>query len=390
MTFRSYTTCVDRATYEEPNFSFEEFAAAAGALLAVPTFGISLVVSVAAAMSVLEKATDYMLHGKLVCLGEDECVLGRISSFETVADKSFPDSIDNDFSINLVLAPNALEEFLGHPGPDNYTRVVTDVRAGTQGRLITMQKKMPKPREAKPSDPHYAPMYNDFQFPKYGVPPVYAKKPPTGGKGGPGPKPDPKKYPPAPPTWQVPVFHCECEGTRIHDVATTLEDIGSLGTGGGLCRVEIFGIPVGKALCAIVSAVLVPIVLIAVGVAWANADDGNPDDARTDPQAGELALGDSVLIRGRWVFDAGHTGWNEFHPVRSIQKVPPAPTQATAYERYHAQWCTLSSEAPPRGDTKPTATQAAVLAEQLLPENQWLVHPAIDGCQPHRTPPVIR
>jgi hypothetical protein len=41
-------------------------------------------------------------------------------------------------------------------------------------------------------------------------------------------------------------------------------------------------------------------------------------------------------VRGDWVYDAGHAGWNEVHPVRHVQRldnVPPEFHGATAATR---------------------------------------------------------
>ena len=54
---------------------------------------------------------DYLLGGKLVCLGGDECAIGHITHFEPPSSKSFPANLDNDFSLNILLAPQGLGDF---------------------------------------------------------------------------------------------------------------------------------------------------------------------------------------------------------------------------------------------------------------------------------------
>ena len=71
MSAPQYTECVDRAAYKDPGFGPEIFAAIAGLVLAIPTLGLSLIVSMVALMSVLMKVCEYILYGKLVCLEDD-------------------------------------------------------------------------------------------------------------------------------------------------------------------------------------------------------------------------------------------------------------------------------------------------------------------------------
>jgi hypothetical protein len=90
-----------------------------------------------------------------------------------------------------------------------------------------------------------------------------------------------------------------------------------------------------------------------------------------------------VLVRGDWVFDAGHAGWNEIHPVRYVQRLDnvadefrgAAPADAALVERFKLEvldpWCFEVSR----------AEDPAVIDEQGRPENSWQIHPSIDGCR---------
>src|SRR5262249_44508759 len=94
---------------------------------------------------------DYMLHGKLICLGGDRCAIGRVAGFETVDDKSGFDKIDNDFSINLALCPDPLGSL--QAGKAHYLDNYNMAKASKQGVLITEQAGMPVPRTPFASDP---------------------------------------------------------------------------------------------------------------------------------------------------------------------------------------------------------------------------------------------
>jgi hypothetical protein len=182
-------------------------------------------------------------------------------------------------------------------------------------------------------------------------------------------------------TVDIPVLHCECEGSRISDILGTLETDAFGISGSGFCDFTFVGIPVGSVVCFIAQAVSLPFTLGPAIAAWFLASDGNPDDARTDPNGGELKIGDILVVTGRWVYDAGHTGWNELHPVKTIQKIDPDPAAAPA--DVVKRWCDLLAPVPPPDATPATMTpaQLATALAQQQPANQWTLHPAVDGCQ---------
>jgi hypothetical protein len=372
MAFKSYTTCVQAGDYEDLDMTLEEVGAAS-ALLAG---GAASVLAISFAVSALEKACNYMLHGKLVCLGGDRCAVGTLVQFETTSEKSFPDDIDNDFSMNLMLWPFFLEDFVDETDFSKaYGRVTSDP---DQGALVTERPGMPKPHEADDGS-RYDPYKADVD-----IVDAYA----IGGFN---------TMVPLTHSIKVPVLHCECEGSRIHDILQTLEDIGGFGT--GICGWKPLGIPIGKVVCTIVQTLLAPIVLAALTIAWFAADEGNADDARTDPEAGELKLGNIVVITGRWVYDAGHTGWNEFHPVKTIQKISESPFGPEPGADLFKRWCTLTSEVPPPDRDGPgeqpasmTPGQQDTWDAQQRAEHRWVLHPAVDGCRGSEEPepPIIR
>jgi hypothetical protein len=395
MSAPQYTECVDRAAYEDPGFGPEIFVAVAGLVYAIGTFGISLIFSMVAAMSALMKVCDYILYGKLVCLEDDRCAVGRVASFETVDDKSGVDKLDNDFSINLLLAPHHLGEFSFGTKKTNYESLKNDTTSwgfgDLPGKLITEQPSMPIPRESKGADEpdkahtaRYDPTFRTYPSSNY----ISWEDPPSSWGGHP---------------FEVPIFHCEIEGERAHAVCATLAALSSAIPGfGKFCRWKPLGIPIGRWACAIVAAVLGPIVLAALGIAWAAGSDDN----RSFDGAGSLARGEAVIIRGRWCWDAGHSGWNEIHPVTSVQKIDdPTVLDGPLFKDAVAKWCKLTAEVPPERDppgepprgpkdpgSKPkgmTPEQETVWNGQQQPDNQWWFHPFVDGCEPRTEPPPI-
>lgn len=83
---------------------------------------------------------------------------------------------------------------------------------------------------------------------------------------------------------------------------------------------------------------------------------------------------DALLIIGHWVYDSGHNddgrGFNEVHPV----------TFAAKWRKDFGGNVILLKKrwAGAVADARSQAT----LESQALPQNQWQVHPTLDGCQP--------
>jgi hypothetical protein len=135
--------------------------------------------------------------------------------------------------------------------------------------------------------------------------------------------------------------------------------------------------------------------LIAFAAAWATADDGALSNSY-DGAGGEIGWGDSIALRGRWVYDSAHSGYNEMHAVRTVHKTFPAPQDPTAFIAFHDAWCGELSKFPPSpppdcnpqsppvtGGRPMTPSQGATWDAQQRDENRWVYHPAIDGC--HQT-----
>jgi hypothetical protein len=118
---------------------------------------------------------------------------------------------------------------------------------------------------------------------------------------------------------------------------------------------------------------------------------GTPLDI--DPSLGSLSKGDVVVVRGEWVYDSLHEGWNEIHPVRGCQiigslrkdqdwkdfKYKDKDTGAEfsldsveTVEKFRDFWCGLLKDADDAEDG----------GSRNNPANDWGIHPSIDGCKP--------
>jgi hypothetical protein len=340
-------------------------------------------------------ACDYLLGRKLVCLdgpNGTKCAIGTIVHIEPVGyQKPFPTDIDNDFCVNILLFPHRLGEFSGGTKLGNWDKVRKD---DIQGVLIDHDPAaMPKPEDPKPDPTPYTVTY------LFGVP------------GGPSPyEPNEdkterlleevKQDAAGIKRTDIPILHAEFEGSRIFAVCTAIKPFLDLATGGpgsGACRAALGWIPfgIGDAICTVIETLIIialaPFMAAAAAAAWAAA--GIHDELfLTGPISRQVSLGDDVIVTGRWTWDGGHSGWNEFHPTFTLQKMVLPESTTAGFPKDEANsfvdaWCGLVAGAPPAtGEAASglvmTPEQQDTADRQRQPEHGWLFHPAIDGCAP--------
>lgn len=293
------------------------------------------------ALLILLAVCEYLLGGKLICLEHDSCAIGRVMGLEPPGfNKPWPQNIDNDYSVNILLAPQL-------PG-----LTVAEAQANqVQGNLITKQPQV----SAHP----------ELTFTVYESEDVNKKNDKT------------------------PVLHCEFEGDRIYYVCSTAEAaLGALvALGTALCWIPV----IGWIICLIATLVA----LLAVGIAWAASAGGDPADSGLND--GELVVDrDYILVRGDWCYDSGHEGWNEFHPVKYVQRLndPNDPTwkppwvevgaSGTAadydlFRKFRDEWC-FETKKPEDPHTQ---------VDQKDPKNRWCLHPVVDGCEDEDPVPPV-
>ncbi len=372
---------------------------------------------------------DFLLGGKLVCMSEGRvCAIGTIVGLEdTDYGKSGYNAIDNDFSFNILLAPFTTRDFWpqARSKKDPYSMRDWVAATASQGNLIadvagTVAGLKPRePRTGSPVD-GYGVMW---RYPGANTPsPIQVGETRAA-------DPDQlrqnnlNKLSTAVEGDDVlialPVLHCECEGSRIWAVCNALApflDIlsgkppGSPGPSAtDICHDVLGWIPfVGDVLCAIAEAIvdlaMLPIVLAAAAaaaVAWLAAQKYD-DLFLTGPIKEKIKMGQVVVVQGRWCWDGGHAGHMELHPVTAIaiaDGVPNDPADPAASARLsdlQERWCQLLDSAPPPQAPPSlmgpppvpgadlTPHQKATALAQQQPENQWTVHPVIDGCQPRQ------
>lgn len=332
--------CVSRSEFDA--LGFEDFIGPLvtflGGILSALVLGpVGAIIATIGAWWALQQVCRFLRGGKLICIEKSSCVIGRVVEVEPVGHhKSGFEQIDNDYSANLLVAPHR---------PDA-TRVAIE-NDGLQGT-----------------------------FPKENAV--------TSGLGFEG-------YFTHKAGSDITIIHCEFEGNRVCTFCDAAEAaIALLGTAAALswlCAVPI----IGWIACAIGW----PIVLIVAGAllldGWFGAHDGDPTDAAVNPGDGDINAmddsgngGDYVIIRGDWVYDAGHGGWNEFHPVKSVQKLHGAPywaegstaAEVAAFQAHYKEWCHHTT----------LADRPDIQEEQKEPRNRWVFHPELDGCVEEEEP----
>lgn len=333
MPYIQYTHCVSRGDWDALNwksFIGPAMVALGGIVAAFAIGPVAVFVVAISLMWAMNKVCSFLLGGKLICLARDQCVIGRVVQLEPVGwQKEGFEKIDNDYSVNLLVAP--------HLPTATADLIENDGSQGTR-----MKQKIPETDGLDWSG------YTTNQY--AGV--------------------------------HIPVLHCEFEGSRIKDFCDAVPAaLAALAVAAALCFIPI----IGWIACLIILAVGAAIAGAILLSAWFGAHDGDPHDAEVNPGDGDLnamdlsgAGGDYVVITGDWVYDSGHSGWNEFHPAKSVQKLSGAPywlegddePSVEAFRPVLDRWC---------GEIG-TASSPLVVEEQRKDENRWVYHPAVDGC----------
>ena len=154
-------------------------------------------------------------------------------------------------------------------------------------------------------------------------------------------------------------------------------DSGAFGIGKAICSLieDLIAIPIALAVG--------PAALAAFATAW-EAAQAYDDLFVTGPVSKRIEVGDTVIVSGRWTWDAGHAGHTEFHPVKTFQRMELRPglrgghdprnalagADSDDIKDLHARWCRHVLEAPPppdpTGHGRLTGAQLDALTPQQL------------------------
>jgi hypothetical protein len=331
MSYRQYTRCVGINDYIGAAAVQVIIGAALGAIPLLLGAAVAPGVLLTLLMAILAYCR-WWLYGRLICLGGDVCAVGYVLTVEPPTEKTFLDRFDTDYSFNLVLAPNELGA------------TQAEAEASFQGDLVAEQP----PIKARNLDwsGHSAAQWSNY--------------PPTA------------------------VLHCEFEGGGVYDLMlAALAALAFAAAAAIVCAIPVFG----WIACLILNLIAAAITLTGIGVAL--GDTASPNDV--DPNLGELHVNDPtgrgadiLVVRGTWVYDSAHEGWNEIHPIKHCQRIGTYDGNWSGYgaEGLRDSWCEAVGK----------ASDPLTVANQQQPENTWTIHPLIDGCQPDDggEPPVIK
>lgn len=336
----------------------------------------------------------WWLYDRLICLGGERCAIGLLGAVEPPEGKSGPGAIDTDYSINLVLAPHNIQELPSdypgtplQPGDDPtekfkqalHRQIADD---GIQGELI---KETHTTGDVKTilGTKRY-----DFEGYLEGYPGSSVLH------------------------HYQPYLHCEFEGGGVMDVYKAAQAAIAVATVASVvCAIPLFG----WIACAILTAVAAVIALVGIGVGLADTGKQNFFDGK---YPGLHTTSDILFVRGEWVFDTAHEGWNELHPLIDCRVVgqakylrndvvdwddaikdhmvmvgtwnwekPNDPTHPDAPLRLVKKPGTPTKDdwkAWVAAECKASQTAGSPLTvdTQQRPEHTWQIHPLIDGCKP--------
>lgn len=178
----------------------------------------------------------------------------------------------------------------------------------------------------------------------------------------------------------------EFEGAGVHDLYDALIAAAVVaGIGAAVCAIPI----IGWAICLICA--IVAVIIAGVGALVGLNDDSAENQASS--QVGVIHPGQDVLfVLGRWVYDSAHTGWNELHPVLFCQRIAQVPQAdliaGTPWVNFpELGVATLESTIDGFCNLANNALAPATVVAQSLAQNQWSIHPLVDGCTTNDNPP---
>lgn len=345
MAYNQYTTCVQAKDHSSMNQYVQAtiqalIAGVIGALFVAAAglpWCLLIVAEITAIMWILGYC-HWWLEDRLVCLGGDRVAIGMLVSVEPPGEKTGFDALDTNYSINLLLARNP-------PGVDQATAEASV----PYGELIKEHTST-----------------HDAGLPFTGE---KATDKSTGKESA--------------------ILHAEFEGAGIPDLLLGSQIALGLAVTALIVCLAIPG-PIGAIIAAIL-AILAFLAALFGGLAGLS-DKGSPEDV--NPSLGDLHTNDKacpkcadlLIVMGRWVYDAGHNnegkGWNEIHAIKFCERIGkwdgdwPADWPANLKD-LEEQWTQAIGK----------ASSPLTVAQQQQPENQWQVHPLIDGCEPQSPPP---
>jgi hypothetical protein len=362
MVYKEYTKCVQPSNYVDLSFTLNVgisqiillaavygFIAAAVILISGVGFNPAAIIAAIATVSAAITYVLWWLYGRLICLGDDDrncAIIGMLTGAPSYPNPNYKKAGDNDKSMNLLLP-------FAPMNPTNPTSLDSEdklyAEAAPQGHLVAKNSKISE---------------------------VVSR----GYREG-------SKY--------TKTLHCEFEGDGLYTILMALN---------GILIALIIWLAIVLAASTYPVAALVLFILALLGfivykiffVEHGPATGaGNPLDI--DPTLGSLARLDVVVLKGEWVYDSLHEGWNEIHPIRDCQilgRLEPDENGEFKWSNFrykdketnieftldsiesfnllHNYWCAGFKGAEDAQNNGSTTN----------PVHDWGIHPTVDSCKP--------
>jgi hypothetical protein len=360
MAFRQYTSCIKPSAFSNAFAGNVNVVVSVGVvLLYLVSLGLAVflnpvfIILAIGAVSYLIAYLEWWLHGRLICLSdEDECLIGVAITRPSV--KARRKGGDNDASFNVALAPspvdwhmpkdpNSKDEFSTRlPAPkEHYWENAADPTVGNkvQGKIVEPNAQVQAVGRGYVSDAGHL---------------VYLKS-----------------------------IHCEFEGSGIKDLLDWAYAALAL-----LLAIAALSAFPGLSLFLAALSLLLSLIGFFAGLAG-GYNPGDPQDVLGN--MGSIAATDIVVLKGNWVYDSLHNGWNEIHAIHACQVIGAMPDGKT----WPAEIDTPDGFTDKLGlDTPENVERAVGVWCQALkqaedaeeggnrddPQNYWVLHPVVDGC----------
>jgi hypothetical protein len=389
MGYTQYTKCVEAKDHGGKTVYT---LAIIGTIVVALIAGLINPYALVAALVTLIAYCHWWLYDRLICLGGEKCAIGLLGNVEPPEDKSFPGSLDTDYSINLILAPHDIQELpadypgsVPPPGPTEdkseyyekqfkaamHRKIADD---GIQGDLIREQSTT----SGEDFEGSFSTVGGDGVLHKF-----------------------------------QPYLHAEFEGGGIQKLYDAAKTALAFATAAAVfCAIPL----IGWAVCAVLS--IISLIVIIAGFFNGLSDKAKPSvfDEKGNQVTTLENLRDILFVQGDWVFDTAHQGWNEIHPIKHCQLVAKAVRDAddhvlwdeaiASFMVMSGRWQFDTAKTPPLIKTsgEPTAqdwkdwvksicdavghaSTPLTIRNQADPANQWETHPDVDGCRPAMPPP---
>lgn len=189
------------------------------------------------------------------------------------------------------------------------------------------------------------------------------------------------------------LLHCEIEGSGMRDMLILLIALLAM----FLAAVIVSAIPVIGPLISMLITLLALLLLLIGGGAIINSPASPPTDGGWGGSFNPYRPGDNpdqpvdlAYVFGRWVCDSGftHSAGNELHPVHYMCKIGETTQGEIAVGKWPGDVNTIQVKLD-AFFAYINSPGAQTLQQQ--PENQWTIHPLLDGCEgatPYPSPPA--